>query len=104
MAVPARRSAAGPAAPGWGDVRRQMIVSAQACAEAVSAFCLAGGDNASPPALMASMTVSVLQELAVLARRLDVGEAVIAAEIDRAVREDREAWPRPRGGHLRAVR
>lgn len=103
MAEPARRSAAGPAAPGWSDVRRQMMVSAQACAAAVTAYLAAGGDDASGPAVMGALAIGVMQDLGATARRLDVGEAVIEAERDRAVAEDRAAVPRPRGGHLRAV-
>jgi allophanate hydrolase subunit 2 len=80
-----------------------MMVSAQACATAVAAYLAAGGDDASAPAVMGAMAISVLQDLGAMARRLDVGEAVIEAERDRAVAEDRAAVPRPRGGHLRAV-
>lgn len=103
MAEPARRSAAGPAAPGWGDVRRQMMVTAQAVTSAMAAYLAAGGDDASGPAVMGALAISVLQDLGATARRLDVGEAVIEAERARAVAEDRAAWPRPRGGHLRRV-
>lgn len=103
MADPARRSAAGPAAPGWGEVRRQMMVAAQAVASAVAAYLAAGGDDASGPAVMGTMAIGVLTDLGGMARRLDVGEAVIEAERDRAVAEDRALVPRPRGGHLRAV-
>jgi hypothetical protein len=80
-----------------------MMVSAQALTAALIAYLAAGGDDASPPAAMAAMAVGVLQNLGGTARRLDVGEAVIEAERDRAVAEDRAAVPRPRGGHLRAV-
>jgi hypothetical protein len=103
MAEPARRSAAGPRAPGWGDVRRQMMVAAQAVAAALAAYLAAGGDDASGPAVMSTMALGVLTDLGGMARRLDVGEAVIEAERARAVAEDRAACPRPRGGHLRAV-
>ncbi len=100
MAEPARRCAAGPAAPGWGDVQRQMIVSAQAIAGAVTAWLAAGGDDAAPPAAMAALALGVLTDLGSVARRLDVGEAVIEAERGRAVAEDRVARP---GRRLRAV-
>jgi hypothetical protein len=93
MAEPARRTAAGPAAPGWGDVQRQMIVAAQAIATAVTDWLAAGGDEGSPPAAMAAMALGVLADLGSVARRLDVGEAVIEAERDRAVTEDRETRP-----------
>lgn len=100
MAEPARRST-GPAAPGWGDVRRQMMAAAQACAAAVAAYLAAGGDDASPPAAMAAFAIGVLQDLGDVARQQDFGEAVVEAERARAVAEDRAAWPRP--GRLRAV-
>jgi len=100
MAVPARRCAAGPAAPGWGDVQRQMMVSAQAVAAAVAAYLAAGGGEDSPPAAMAALALGVLDGLGAVARRLDVGEAVIEAERGRAVAEDRESRP---GRRLRAV-
>ena len=80
-----------------------MMVAAQACASAVGAYLAAGGDDASAPAVMGALAISVLQDLGAMARRLDVGEAVIEAERCRAVAEDRAACPRPRGGHLRAV-
>jgi len=100
MAEPARRSAAGPAAPGWGDVQRQMIVSAQAVASAAAAYLAAGGGEDSAPAAMAALAIGVLGDLGAMARRLDVGEAVIEAERGRAVAEDREARP---GRWLRAL-
>ena len=103
MADPARRSAAGPGAPGWAEVRRQMIAAAQACSAALAAWLAAGGDDAGPPAAMAAFAVGVLRDLGDVARQQDFGEAVIEAERARAVAEDRAAWPRPRGGHLRAV-
>jgi len=90
MAEIARRSAAGPAAPGWGDVQRRMMAAAQVCA---------GGDDSGVAVALAGLAIGELHGLAALARRLDVGEAVIEAERDRAVAEDRETWPR----RLRAV-
>ena len=102
MAEPARRCAAGPAAPGWGDVQRQMIISAQAVASAVAAYLAAGGGDDSAPAAMAALAMGVLTDLGAVARRLDVGEAVIQAERDRAVTEDRASCPRP-GRRLRAL-
>lgn len=102
MSELARRSPAGPEAPGWGDVRRQMTVAAQAVAAAVAAWLEAGGDDAAPAAAMAVLAVGVLQDLAGQLRRLDVGEAVIEASCERAVEQDRAAWPRPCRG-LRAV-
>jgi hypothetical protein len=103
MADPARRSAAGPAAPGWGDVRRQMMVAALAVTAALADWLAAGGDETSGPAVMGALAIGMLQDLAAMARRLDVGEAVIEAERARAVAEDRVVMPRPRGHHLRAV-
>jgi hypothetical protein len=103
MADPARRRAAGPAAPGWEDVRRQMMTAAQAVTAAMAAYLAAGGDDAGGPAAMAGLAIGVLADLGAMARRLDVGEAVIEAERARAVAEDRAAVPRPRNG-LRAVR
>jgi hypothetical protein len=98
MAEIARRSAAGPAAPGWGDVQRRMMAAAQVCAVAVAQAC-AGGDDSGVAVALAGLAIGELHGLAALARRLDVGEAVIEAERDRAVAEDRETWPR----RLRAV-
>lgn len=103
MAEPARRNATGPAAPGWADVRRQMMVAAQAVMSSVTAYLAAGGDESAPPAAMAALAIEVLTGLGAAARRLDWGEAVVEAERERAVAEDRAALPRPRGYPLRAV-
>lgn len=104
MGEPARRSAAGLAAPGWGDVRRQMIAGAQFVMAAVAAYLAAGGDDSAPPAAMAAMAISAFENAGATARHLDVGEAVIEEACARAVAADRAARPRPRGGHLRPVR
>jgi hypothetical protein len=80
-----------------------MMAAAQDCAAAVAEFLAGGGDAGAPLAVTASQAVGALEDLAAMARCLDVGEAVIEAERARAVAEDRAAWPRGRG-HLRAVR
>jgi hypothetical protein len=103
MAEPARRSAAGPGAPGWGEYRRKMMAAAQDVTAAVVAYLAAGGGDDSPPAAMAALAIGIFQDQGAVARRLDVGEAVIEAERRRAVEEDRALVPRPRGHHLRAV-
>jgi hypothetical protein len=103
MAEAARRNAGGPEAPGWGDVRRQMMVAAQAVMSSLAAYLAAGGDDSAPPAAMAFIAIGVLEELGASARRLEWGEEFTAEACARAVDEDREAWPRPRGYPLRAV-
>lgn len=100
MAEPARRSAAGPGAPGWGEYRRKMMAAAQDVTAAVIAYLAAGGEDRRA---VASDAIGVLEELGAVARRLDVGEAVIEAERIRAVEEDRASGPRPPARRLRAV-
>lgn len=100
MSELARRSPASPGAPGWGDVRRQMTVAAQAVTASLAAWLAAGGDDAAPAAAMSVLAVGVLQDLAGLARRLDFGDAVVDEACDRAVERDRASRP---GRRLRAV-
>jgi len=106
MAEPARRSAAGPAAPGWGDYRRKMMDAAQDVVDAVIAY-LAADDDDGPKAATAALAIAVFQQQGAAARCVDVGEAAIEAACARAVAEDREARPgaaRRRGrGRLRAL-
>lgn len=101
MAEPARRSAAGPAAPGWGEYRRHMMARAQDVVALVTAY-LAGGGGEDGRAVAAD-AISVLRELGAAARGYDFSEAVIEAERCRAVAEDRALAPRSRGAHLRPV-
>lgn len=103
MAEPARRSAAGLAAPGWGDVRRQMIAAAKDVAAAVSAYLADGGAASSPAAVKADRAIAAFLEHGETARHLEVGETVIEMERARAVEEDRASRPRPPGRRLRAV-
>jgi len=89
MGEPARRSAAGPGAPGWADLRRQAAV-------AIAAIIADPGDG---------LAIGVLRDLCEIARReiarrQSVDETVIELERARAVAEDRAARGR---GHLRAL-
>jgi hypothetical protein len=103
MAEPARRNAAGPAAPddpppGRPGVSRALAAEARACRLAVEELTR---DPGSGPALeMARLTLSVLEHLGAQAR---VDDALIEAMCARAVAEDRAAWPRRRRGPLRAL-
>lgn len=77
-----------------------MAAAARDVTVAVSAWLAAGGDEAGPQAAVAALAIGTLQGAV---RHLDFGEAAIEAACDRAVAEDRAAFPRPRRG-LRAVR
>ena len=103
VAEPASRNAAGPAS-GWGEYRRQMLAEARDVKEAVTACLRAGGGDSAGPMAVAALAIAALLEHGEAARRCNVDEARIEAMIARAVDEDRQAWPRPRGGRLRAVR
>lgn len=74
-----------PRAPGWADVRRALVTEARACALAVHEL---ARDPASGPAReMAELTLSVLQDLGVIARRWEVDEAAFEAEHARGFAE-----------------
>jgi hypothetical protein len=99
MADPARGSAGDPAAgvpdrpdpraPGWADVRRALVTEARACALAVTELARDPGGGAALE--MASLTLSVLQDLGVIARRWEIDEAVIEAERARGFEEGRQS-------------
>jgi len=100
MAEPARRSAAGPADPIWGDIRRHVAVAVKAAPAAYAAYLASGCDDTAPAAAMLDLVLGVIRHLDETLRRCDVGEVAIEAAITRAVAEDRESRP---GRRLRAV-
>ena len=115
MTVPARtdtagsirRLAAGPRAPGWGDVRRDVVTEVPASTAAVTELraavtelraAVAQGrapDTAELAVCRAAAAVelhaAVLRELGAQVGCADFGEAVVEAEIRRAVDDLREA-------------
>jgi hypothetical protein len=101
MGDPARRNENGPGpggpaagrtdptAPGWADVRHALVTEARACALAVTELARKPGDKGALE--MAGLTLRVLEDLGVIARRWEVDEAVIEAERARAFEEGRQA-------------
>lgn len=75
--------------PGWADVRHALAAEARACALAVAGLARDPGSGAALE--MAALTLSVLQDLGVIARRWEVDEAVIEAERARAFEDGRRA-------------
>ena len=103
MAEPARRNAAGPAAPGWGEYHRKMMACAQGVEAAVTAYLAAGGDDASPQMALAALAIAALLELGTAGRQADFGADVHAEVTARVAGQDRAQLPRRRGYPLRAV-
>jgi len=93
MAVPARRGVAGPAAPGWGDTRRQIAVAVRAAQSAYADYLASGCDDAAAAAAMLDLVLGVIRHLDEAVRRCDLGEAAIEAAVTLAVAEDRADRP-----------
>lgn len=105
MADPARRSAAGPASPGWGDARQAVIRAAEVCACAAVSLALRGPHGAHA-AMMIRQAAEGLRDVSAQLRYLAFDEAVIEAERTRAAGEALAAAglvPAPRGRHLHVI-
>ena len=100
----ALRDGTGPE-PGWGDVRRAVMLAAEICANAAVSLTLRG-PAAAHAAMLVRQAADGLRDMSGCLRPLAFDEAVIEAERERAAGEALAAAglvPLPRRRHLHSV-